>query len=162
VQSAASPNKAPFDTIDLTRIQHIGPKGRVQDKEYNDLEVVDQLIGRGTDSIPLLISKLEDETELEGRVIDFWYKVTVGDIAHIILSDFFTDSTWEKATIPGIRWDDMLERRNAEITGEQVLREYIDKHGRSGIRKRWEKIWQEYKSRLYWDERERCFKVRDA
>ena len=161
-QSVTSTYTAPFYTIDLTRIKHVAAKGRIQDKEYNDLDVVDHLISTGPRSIPFLISKLEDETPLEGRVIDYWDEVTVGDVAHIVLTDFFTDSTWKNTTIPGISWDELLERRNTSITGEQVLREYVERHGRRGIIRKWVKVWEEYKDRLYWDEKELCFKVRSA
>jgi hypothetical protein len=134
----------------------------VQDKEYNNLEVVDRLIAKGTDSIPFLISKLKDETQLKGQVEDFWSRVEVGDVAHIILSDFFTDSTWENTTIPGVGWDHMLERKSSNLPAELVLREYIGKHGRKGIQRKWETVWQKNKERLYWDEKERCFKVREV
>jgi hypothetical protein len=149
--------------IDLTKIGHIAPKGRVQDRDYNRLEVVDQLIGMGTSCIPYLISKLEDERRLRGDVADYWVKVTVGDIAFILLIDFFTDSSWEKPTIPGLGWNQFLEvGPNAVLTGEQYLRRFIAKHGRKGIKAKWQRIWLRHKSLLYWDDGERCFKVKKS
>src|SRR6516162_5202789 len=41
-----------------------------------------------------VISQLESEKRVHGEVLDFWYKVTVGDLAFAILMDFFTDPTW--------------------------------------------------------------------
>src|SRR5687768_2781540 len=81
--------KKPLTEIDLTTIEHIAPKGRAQDdilqnKEFNKLSIGDDLIAHGKDSIPFLISKLEDETELNRQVINYWYEVYVGDIALII------------------------------------------------------------------------------
>jgi pseudouridine-5'-phosphate glycosidase len=46
---------------------HIAPKGRIQDTEYNQLPIVEQLTAHGKESIPFLISKLEDETKIEGQ-----------------------------------------------------------------------------------------------
>ncbi|HZS07386.1 MAG TPA: hypothetical protein VFD58_21295 [Blastocatellia bacterium] len=162
--SSAQGKKAaePDRQIDLTRIGHISSKGRVQDTDYNQLPVVDRLIEKGTAAIPYLISKLGEKTELKGNTVDFWAKVTVGDVALFILMDFFTDSGWKKTTIPGVGWDEMLERRNPDLTAEQVLREYEAKHGRRAIKAKWQKIWNENKDRLYWDKSEKCFRVRIA
>ncbi len=59
----------------------IAPKSRVQDRDYNQLPVVEQLIAHGKESIPFLISKLDDETKIVGHVIDYWNQVYVGDVA---------------------------------------------------------------------------------
>src|SRR5512138_2655261 len=41
---------------DLSKIDHFSPKGRAQDKGYNPhLPVIDALIKKGTNSIPLLV-----------------------------------------------------------------------------------------------------------
>ena len=144
--------------INLATIGAIAPKGRVQDAEYNRLPLVDQLIAHGRDSIPYLISKLDDETKIEGHVVDYWHEVRVADIALIILTDFFTDHTWQNTTIPGIGWNQFLERGgNPDLTSEQVLKNYISKHGRSRIKQRWQKIWETYQGKIEWDEKERCF-----
>ena len=99
--------------INLATIGALAPKGRVQDTEYNRLPLVDQLIAHGKDSIPFLISKLNDETKVTGT------------------------------TIAGVGWRKFLERgSNNDLTGEQVLRNYISRHGRGKIKKRWQKIWE--------------------
>src|SRR6185436_5895821 len=61
--AVAKPTK-PLDQIDISKIGRIASKGRVQDLDYNKLEVVADLIDNGKDCIPYLISKLEDETKL--------------------------------------------------------------------------------------------------
>lgn len=148
--------------IDLTKIKSIA-KGRVQDKDYNQSEVVDALIKNGKESIPFLISKLDDETQTEERVICLWNNTSVGDVALVILTDFFLDSSWEKSTIPGLTWDDFLERGDDKAsTGEAILRNYIEKHGRQKIKERWQKIWEENKENIFWDETERNFKVKKS
>src|SRR5687767_7969541 len=88
--------KKDLNKIDLTRIRHVAPQGRVQDEgvlqdeDFNALPIVRDLLAHGKDSIPFLIDKLGDETEMDRSVISFWYRVYVGDIALVILSGFFT------------------------------------------------------------------------
>ena len=146
--------------IDLAHPGRIAPKGRVQDREYNQLPVVEQLIARGKESIPFLISKLDDETRIEGHVVDYWNQVYVGDVALIFLSDFFLERRRESSTIEGMKWEEFLGRGNKEITGEQLLRSYVERHGRKRIKERWKNAWEKYQERIYWDEQERAFKVR--
>ena len=149
--------------INLMEIGRIGSKGRIQDKEYNyNQEVIEKLIALGTECIPILIEFLSDETELPKPVKSLWYKTTVGDLALIILTNFFTDSDWKTATVQGATWDEILEtKRSQGLSAEEALREYIHKHGRKGIKAKWERIWEKNKNNLYWDEKNRCFKSRD-
>jgi len=153
-------NQTRLTDINLARIGALAPKGRVQDTEYNRLPLVEQLIAHGKDSIPFLISKLNDETKITEHVVDYWEEVRVGDVALIILIDFFINPTWTDTTIPGVGWDKFLERGgNTDITGEQVLRNYISRHGRRKIKERWQKIWETHRDKPQWDEKERCFKL---
>ena len=148
---------------DLATIGHISPKGRVQDRDYNNLPIVDELLAQGTKSIPYLIRKLDDETAVQDVVMDYWSEVTVGDVALIILTDFFTDSTWQKTTIPGVSWDDFLERGDRKnLTAEKLLRSYIAQHGRKNIKERWTTIWSRYQHVIMWDASERCFRLRPS
>jgi hypothetical protein len=149
----------PLTQIDLTKIGAVAPKGRIQDRDYNHLPVVENLIAHGDDAIPFLIGKLNDETKIPGHVFDYWSDVRVGDVAFIILTDFFTDPTWQKTTIPGVAYDTFLGRRTSNETGEEVLRNYIAKHGRHNITERWRGIWAQYQGRVHWDEHDRCFKL---
>ena len=145
--------------IDLTKIGHIAPKGRVQDKEYNQLEVVDQLLEHGKQSIPFLIDKLEDETSIEGTVKDHWSVVTVGDVALMILSNFSIDSTG-KETIPGGSWDNFLQRgSNRDMSAVELLSKALEKHGRRGLHAKWQRIWTTWEEHITWDDNERCFYV---
>jgi hypothetical protein len=149
----------PLTEINLAAIGAIAAKGRVQDTDYNQLPVVEQLIAHRKQSIPFLISKLDDETKIQGHVMDYWNEVRVADVALIILTDFFVDHTWQNTTIPGVGWNEFLERgANSDITAEEVLRNYISRHGRSKIKSRWQKIWDKYRDQIEWDETERCFK----
>jgi hypothetical protein len=153
----------PLSQIDLSKIGAVTPKGRVQDKDYNNLPVVENLIAHERRAVPFLIGKLDDETEIKNHVFDYWSDVRVGDVAFTILTDFFTDPTWQKTTIPGVGYDTFLGRKpNSNETGEQLLRNYISKHGRHEITTRWRAIWAQYQDRVYWDENDRCFKLRDS
>jgi hypothetical protein len=99
---------------------------------------------------------------MEGQVIDYWSELRVGDVALIILTDYFTDSSWQRTTIAGVGWDEFLERGSKKnFTAEQVLRSYIAKHGRDKIKDRWQEIWTRDGDRIFWDDGERCFKVRN-
>ena len=146
--------------IDLRQIQNIASKGRVQDKDYNQIETVDRLIALQTQAIPLLIEKLDDETVIVHHVVDYWAKVTVGDVALMILTDFFTDSSWAKTTVPNVSWDEMLNRKSKSDSAEEMLRQYLRQHGRKTIKEKWAKIWEANRERLYWDTKERCFKLK--
>ena len=147
-------------SIDLTKITHIQPKGRVQDKDYNNLEVVNQLLARRVQAVPFLIGKLTDETQIKSKVLDYWYKITVGDIALVILTDFFTDSTWTKSTIPAVAWDVMLEGKENKVDSERMLRQFIAKHGRKAIQQKWMKVWNQNNYKIFWDEQENCFNLK--
>lgn len=157
LQPAARKSKD-LKEIDLTRIGHIAPKGRVQDKEFNQLEVVDQLLEHGAASIPFLIGKLEDETRIEGPVVDYWNQITVGDVALIILSDFSIDSKG-KETIPEASWDRFLQRANQNMSAPELMDRAIAKHGRRGLKAKWQKIWTAWEEKIFWDDKERCFYV---
>ncbi|MDX2044315.1 MAG: hypothetical protein SF097_24110 [Acidobacteriota bacterium] len=146
--------------IDLRQIQNIAGKGRVQDKDYNQIEMVDRLIALQTQAIPRLIEKLDDETVIPHHVMDYWAKVTVGDLALIILTDFFTDASWTRTTLPNVSWDKMLNRKNKSDSAEAVLRQYVRQHGRKTIKEKWGKIWKANRERLFWDTKEKCFKLK--
>ena len=155
-KQASNASAVPLSTINLADIGSVAPKGRVQD---DNLAVVTRLVQQGKDAIPYLISNLDDETKIERHVMDYWSEVRVGDAALIILTDFFSDSS-RQPTLPGVGWNEFLERGSQnDLTGEQVLRNYISKHGRKAIKDRWQTLWLEYRERLFWDENERCFKV---
>lgn len=168
LQNHFEENVTPLSKIDLSKIGHISPKCRVQDKgnsqiKLNDLKVVDDLIANGKESIPFLISKLDDNTKINDPVIDFWGEIHIGDVAFIILTDFFTtDCDSPKGTISGVSWNEFLGCTNPDIPAQNCYIEYIEKNGRKTIKKRWQNIWEENKDKIYWDETDRCFKVKSV
>lgn len=147
--------------VDLTAITRIECKGRVQDGDYTRDPVVDQLIAEGLSCIPFLIDHLEDEAGMNPGVVGCWNRVTVADIALMILSDLFRDSSWEKSTVPEAEFNSIIEYpEGSGKSAEQALREYVRKHGRAAIKTKWSKIWNENRERIFWDESERCFNIR--
>src|SRR5688572_24777088 len=56
--------------VGLSKIELFSPKGRVQDREYNPRQpVIDALIERGKQSIPLLIEMLNDDTTIDNQIV---------------------------------------------------------------------------------------------
>ena len=83
-----------FAVTDLMDIKHIGPKGRVKDKEYNpNSPVIDELINNGKSSIPFLIERLKSKKAYGPGVLDLWPYVEERHVALSILTDFFLDSS---------------------------------------------------------------------
>lgn len=146
--------------VDLTAIARIECKGRVQDGDYTRDPVVDQLIAQGLSCIPLLIDHLDDEAGVNPGVVGCWNSVNVADIALMILSDLFTDSSWEKSTVPGASWNSIVEYpEGSGKSAEQSLRDFVRKNGRGAIKAKWMKIWNDNHEKIFWDETERCFKI---
>ena len=153
--------KPPLEFVDVSKLPVLS-KGRFQDGDTalgEQNQVAKDLVANGKAAIPFLIAKLEDETEMDSRVINFWYQLHVGDMAHIILTDLFTDKGGSHSTIPGFEWDEFLERGgDRSLMGEEVLRRYIRKHGRRSIKQRWQKMWEQNKDKIFWDPKCYCFK----
>lgn len=162
IESAdTSQNKIiPLSEIDLSLIGHTAPKVRIQDLDYNQLPIVEQLIAHNKESIPFLISKLTDETKAKDQVIDFWNDVRVADVAFFILTDFFIDRSSEHSTIKGASFNEFLGCNDRNIPSDHCYYNYIEKHGRKHIKARWQKIWNDNKDKIFWDESERYFRVK--
>jgi len=144
--------------VDLGTIGHVSPKGRVQDRDYNNLPVVDGLISMGPSAIPFLVSKLDDERRVEGTVFDSWEDVRIGDVALVILCDFFLAADWQTPIVPGLEWDKLLDRRSPDASSSTLLATFIAKHGRAELRRRVETLLRAHAKAFVWDERERCFR----
>jgi hypothetical protein len=135
-------------------------KGRIQDYPS---KVMDQIISSGPNAVPVLIAMLRDEhiAETPEPIICYWPPMAIGDIAFCILTDLFTDSTYVKTTLPGTGWDDMLGPP-ADRPAWVQLNEFIKEHGRTALQVKWQKLWDKYKAEVYWDAKERCFRLRKS
>jgi hypothetical protein len=162
VKEEAAPKPA-LELIDISKVPPLDVKARFQEGKTGTGEpnqVAKDLVANGKGSIPFLIGKLDDETEIDHRIENYWGRLYVGDLALIILTDFFTERDLGKSAIPGFRWDEFLEKGNdKELTGEAVLRRYIEKHGRKEIRQRWQQVWDQNKEKIFWDAKCSCFRM---
>jgi len=162
VQKPVDAGQVTAGPIDLASITSMPFKGRVQDRDYSNIPAVDQLIAQGPSCIPFLIDHLDDETRLDPEVVELWNSVAVADVALMILTDLFTDSSWQGTTVPEAQWYAMLEySRGSGKSAEQALREFVRKHGRKAIKEKWSKIWNENRDKIFWDESERCFNIKN-
>lgn len=131
-------------------------KGRMQDYPS---ETMEQIIAAGPKSIPVLIAMLTDERELKTPepIICYWYGMAVGDVAFCLLDDLFTDAADAK-TAPGVGWNEMLGADHKRPAATQ-FNEFVKKHGRRALQVKWESVWSKYQAQVYWDEKQRCFKI---
>jgi hypothetical protein len=130
-------------------------KGRLQDKEYCDSRMVDQVVAQGKAAIPILISQITDSRETPRPIYDFWDYTNAGDVATFLLNDLFTDSDWKTFNMPG------LEGLREKCDGPSWVcwHTFVKKHGRTFIQKQWLAAWSANKDRVYWSAEARCFRL---
>jgi hypothetical protein len=161
--TAPSTKTASAQACELSRIEHFSPKGRAQDKSYNpEQPVIDHLLAKGKECLPLLIDTLDNDTEIDHQIIDYWPHNTIGDIAFVILTDLTTDSSWRKSTIPGGSWNEILgSKPNNDILlpAFNQLTDFKQHHGSIEIKRRWQALWSRHQNQIYWDQRDKCFKL---
>jgi hypothetical protein len=130
-------------------------KGRLQDKEYCHSNLMDEIVARGKDAIPILISQLTDERVLKRPIFDFWLKMTVGDVASSVLGDLFTDSDWITFNMPRLKLTDGPCNDGAD----DCWHRFAKAHGRKFIQQQWLAAWNANKDRIYWEAEARCFRL---
>jgi len=126
-------------------------------------KVMDQIIAGGPKSIPVLIEMITDArpAKTEEPIICYWYGMAIGDIAFCTLGDLFTDATHGKTTLPRASWDELLGPAGDQPAPVR-FNDFIKKHGRAALQAKWRKLWSKYGSAMYWDPKERCFKLKGA
>jgi hypothetical protein len=132
-------------------------KGRLQ--ECNDGPVMRQILAKGTESIPVLISQLGETSRTPAAIEDFWGFTTSGDVAFIILTDLFTDSDGKSFTMPSVpNWETVMTgcRENAEF----CWREYVREKGIKSLQQSWQAAWKANRDRVIWDGEARCFRLK--
>ena len=134
--------------------------GRITD--YRS-QVMEQIVATGPKSVPVLIAMIADVriAKTKEPIICYWPGMAIGDLAFCVLSDLFTDTSLTKATIPGAGWDDMLGPPG-ELPAWEQLHQYIRKHGRMALRAKWQKLWDKYGERMFWDQKAGCFRLRNG
>lgn len=137
-------------------------KGRLQDPEYDKskdrLEEMNHIMRHGTDSLAALADSLTDSHPVR-PVLCYWKSMALGDVALITLLDLFREPGG-RSTVPELDWDTFLDRSSPKLSAEQVLREFVRKHRRRGLREKWDTFWNEHKDEVIWDERDRCYRAR--
>ena len=129
-------------------------------QDFPDTETARKVLSRGKEAIPELITCLTDTRKTKRPVFQYWSQTTVSDIAFIFLTDLFTDSTWKHPTVNGIPSWASIQAESPDQPAEQAWRSYIAKHSTKYVQEVWQEIWKENESRIYWDDSERCFRVK--
>ncbi len=158
--SSSQTRTVPCDELGLAEMQpSIAAKGRMQD--VPDTKAAQRILKMGKRAIPALISCLTDERMTKYPVFQYWTETAVGDVAFVFLTDLFTDSTWRHSTLTGMpAWATIQSESPAGASAEQAWQSFVAKHGRKYVQDWWTSAWRENKTLIYWDESERCFKVK--
>jgi hypothetical protein len=134
-------------------------KGRFQDREYCASPVIDQIVADGKDAIPVLISQITDSRFIAEPVYDYWPRIRTGEFAYFILGDLFTDDTWQKSTMPNL-----FPAQTCAPSNPAWVRwgNFRKTHSLKDLQTRWTEFWKAKHEKIYWDNKARCFRLRDA
>lgn len=151
-------------TINLFKLAS-GPcmnKGRLQDAEFDKskerLQEMNRIMHHGTDAVEALADSLTNSHPVPPMVCG-WRGMALGDVALITLLDLFRDPGG-RPTVSELNWDTFLERSSPKLSAEQILRDFVRKHRRHGLRDKWDAFWNEHKDELIWDEQDHCYRLR--
>jgi len=117
-----------------------------------------EILARGTDAIPTLISQLTDAGHTKEPIVDYWRHTSDGDIAFMVLTDLFEepdDKTFNMPDVPN--WTTIMHGCNYDA--ESCWRTYIRKHRRQSVQKAWLCAWNRSKNHIYWDRTTQCFRI---
>ena len=156
-----SPSEA-LSFPDLMEIKHISSKGRVQDKEYHpNIPIIDELIKNGKLSIPFLIEQLKSKKAYGLGVLDLWPYVEERHVALIILTDLFLNSTWDKSCAPDFCYDSLLsaDKYSSDLAIWDIFRDHFGPKDWDLLIMKWNSFWDMYKDKIYWDSKERFFRI---
>src|ERR1035437_6190884 len=132
-------------------------KGRLQECDSRD-PVMREVLSRGKDAIPILISQLTDSARPKQQVFQFWNATSSGDIAYLILTDLFTDSDLKTFNMPDVPdWDTI--NKDCGHAAETCWREYLRRHGKGSVQRAWLRAWGLHKNQVFWDSKSRCFRI---
>ena len=144
--------------FNLIAVTDMGFKGRAQDGNLQPQQIAKAIYKNPNDSVPKLIASLTDSRETKEPVIcPAASNTTVGDITLMILADMFLDSSWKKSTVPGASLDELIGPNPKNQDFMSHLHDYVHKHGRLSLQRKWKQIWSANKDRITWDEEQRCF-----
>ena len=134
-------------------------KGRLQDCDRGD-PVMRDVLSRGKNAIPILISQLTDSAQSKQQVFQFWNATSSGDIAYVILNDLFTDADGKTFNMPGTpNWKTVNQDCSSSTGAETCWREYLRRHGRESVQRAWLQAWNRHKDQAFWDSKSACFRI---
>ena len=133
-------------------------KGRLQECDQNP--VMKQVLTGGSQSIPVLISQLDETNRTMNPIEDFWNYTTSGDVAFIILTDLFTDKDGKSFTLHQVtNWNTVMA--GCDGTAEACWRGYVRRNGIRSVQQSWQSMWTVNRDRLVWDADARCFRLKN-
>jgi len=142
--------------FNLVAVTDMGFKGRAQDENVKPWSIGKEIYKDPKASVPKLIASLTDERTTKDPVLCPIYSYsTASDVAFMILSDMFLDSSWKKSTVPGTSVQELIGHSDEPFLIQ--LHTYTRKHGRSSLQRKWQTIWKAYEGKVEWDAKERCF-----
>ncbi len=146
-----------FNLLEIGRLQG---KGRIQDMQNLSADPqVGAILAMGKEAIPELIEALESSKPFARPPIDFWPKMSEGDMALVVLSDLLLDPTGRRSTVTELCWDNVLERESVDISASELLDRFVKAHGRAELARRWRDAWSRHGSTLQWDPVGRYFRA---
>ncbi len=147
----AKTHKFPLASFDNTGCQS---KARSQDCPN---KVMAEILMKGKDSIPILISQLTDSEQTKKPIEAQWSYTESGDVAYIVLISLFTTPKGD-FNLPDVpTWKNVIRGCNTSVEG--CWREYLRKHGRERVQRAWLHAWKLHKDQISWDPKEKCFRV---
>jgi hypothetical protein len=149
--SPGSPKTYPLSTWSNVTCR---AKGRFQDRDYCSSAIIDQIVADGKSAIPVLISQITDTRWIPEPVYDYWPRIRTGELAHFILSDLFTDDTWQKSTMPSL-----FPAQKCDAAAWVCWADFRKTHSLKEIQGRWLAFWKANENRIYWDGKSRCFRL---
>jgi hypothetical protein len=154
-QSAVSQTPHKF-ALDQFENESCRGKGRGQECDQNP--VMKEVLAAGSRSIPVLIAQLTETNLTKKPIEDFWNYTTSGDVAFIVLTDFFTDKDGKSFTMPDVPdWDKIMAKCNGNA--EACWRGYVRANGITSLQRSWQAAWLANRDRVVWDHDARCFRL---
>lgn len=123
-------------------------------------KVMQDILARGKDAVPVLISQLTDPARTKAPIEDGWSYTESGDVAYIVLISLFTDRDGNFSLPDVPTWKAVMHGCNANVEG--CWREYTKKNGRQSVQQAWMKAWNLHKGEIAWDAKERYFRSSKA